>query len=81
MPLHVENQGGNDIKTPRQDEERIRSMRFCETHSISRASFYNLLKSGKAPKIMKVGSRTLISAEAAAAWRVRMEAETAGAAA
>jgi len=42
---------------------------FCTSHNISRASFYQLLKDGKGPAIMKVGRRTLISREAAAAWR------------
>jgi predicted DNA-binding transcriptional regulator AlpA len=49
---------------------------FCSTHSISRALFYLLLREGRAPAIMKVGRRTLISADAAAAWRKRMESET-----
>ena len=47
---------------------------FCREHGISRAHFYNLLKRGDGPVIMKVGRRTLISAEAAAEWRRRMEA-------
>jgi len=47
---------------------------FCQEHGISRATFYNLLKRGHGPVIMKVGRRTLISAEAAAEWRRRMEA-------
>jgi predicted DNA-binding transcriptional regulator AlpA len=47
---------------------------FCQEHGISRAHFYNLLKRGDGPAVMKVGRRTLISAEAAAAWRRRMEA-------
>ena len=46
---------------------------FCRRHGISRAHFYNLSKSGDAPAVMRVGRRTLISAEAAAAWRRRME--------
>lgn len=46
---------------------------FCLSHGISRAHFYNLSKSGDAPTIMRVGRRTLISAEAAAEWRRRME--------
>ena len=49
---------------------------FCSAHSISRALFYLLLKGGRAPAVMKVGRRTLISADAAAAWRKRMESET-----
>jgi len=46
---------------------------FCLAHSISRASFYNRLRDGTGPRIMKVGGRTLISQEAAAAWRRQME--------
>jgi hypothetical protein len=42
---------------------------FCERHSISRSGFYILRANGTGPKLMKVGARTLISREAAAAWR------------
>ena len=48
-------------------------LEFCRRHGISRAHFYNLSKSGAAPAVMRVDRRTLISAEAAAAWRRRME--------
>jgi predicted DNA-binding transcriptional regulator AlpA len=50
---------------------------FCKSHRISRGTFYNLLKAGHAPTIMKVGARTLVSAEAAAEWRRKMEAASA----
>jgi hypothetical protein len=46
---------------------------FCHSHRISRGTFYNLLKAGQGPSIMKIGARTLVSSEAAAAWRRRME--------
>lgn len=42
---------------------------FCRAHSISKAAFYVYLKKGIGPKIQKLGGRTLISAEAARAWR------------
>jgi predicted DNA-binding transcriptional regulator AlpA len=42
---------------------------FCSSHGISRAMFYKLRADGKAPRTMSVGSRTLISYEAAADWR------------
>jgi len=48
---------------------------FCKAHRISRASFYKLLKAGNGPAIMKVGKGTLVSAEAAAEWRKRMQGE------
>jgi len=41
---------------------------FCETHGISRAMFYKLLKAGQAPRVAKVGSKVLITSEAAAEW-------------
>ena len=50
---------------------------FCEAHAISRATLYALLKRGDGPQIMKIGRRTLISVEAAEAWRRRMEERTA----
>ncbi|MDA1277985.1 MAG: transcriptional regulator [Verrucomicrobia bacterium] len=50
-------------------------VQFCEAHGFSRAMFYLLMKDGRAPAVMKVGKRTLISAEAAADWRKRMESE------
>ena len=46
---------------------------FCRSHGISRTHFYNLRRNGGAPTVMQVGRRTLISAEAAAEWRRRME--------
>lgn len=53
---------------------------FCAAHNISRTHFYELIKQGKGPRQMKVGRRTLVSAEAAADWRRAMEAATAEAA-
>ena len=47
---------------------------FCIAHRISRAMFYKLLKQGRGPRIMAVGSRQIISDEAAAEWRRQMEA-------
>lgn len=50
---------------------------FCNSHGISRAMFYKLAKEGKAPKVTKVGRRTLISTKAAAEWRAGLEKEAA----
>lgn len=46
---------------------------FCAAHGITKVTLYKLLKEGIGPRIMKVGTRTLISLEAAAEWRRRME--------
>jgi hypothetical protein len=42
---------------------------FCRVHDISIGFFYTLLKAGTGPRVMKIGTRTLISAEEAARWR------------
>lgn len=49
---------------------------FCADHNISRTHFYQLTKDGKGPRLMRLGRRVLISAEAAADWRRQMEADT-----
>jgi len=49
---------------------------FCLLHSISRACLYDLWRDGQGPKTFRVGNRTLISREAAAAWRCQMEEAT-----
>jgi predicted DNA-binding transcriptional regulator AlpA len=48
---------------------------FCDAHGISRGLFYKLKKQGKAPRIMEVNSRQLISDEAGADWRRAREAD------
>tara|TARA_R110002095_G_scaffold144870_2_gene125284 strand:- start:1046 stop:1231 length:186 start_codon:yes stop_codon:yes gene_type:complete len=48
---------------------------FCQANGISQSFFYKLAKQGKAPRIMKVGKRTLISSEAAQEWREQMESQ------
>lgn len=52
---------------------------FCKTHDLSRSAFYDLQKVGKAPAIMRVGRRVLISAEAAREWREKMQSQAAAA--
>jgi len=47
---------------------------FCALHGISEDMFYKMKRDGWGPATMKVGSRTLISHEAAVAWRREREA-------
>ena len=44
---------------------------FCEAHGISEGMFYKMKKQnrGLTPREMKIGTRTLITFEAAAKWR------------
>jgi predicted DNA-binding transcriptional regulator AlpA len=46
---------------------------WCQRRGICVATFYNKLKCGDMPKIIKIGRRTIITAEADEAWRIRME--------
>jgi len=46
---------------------------FCKAFQISHSMFYKLAREGNAPRLMKVGRRTLISAEATQEWQRRME--------
>jgi predicted DNA-binding transcriptional regulator AlpA len=52
---------------------------FCRVNRICRATFYRIVKDGRGPRLMKVGTRTLVSVEAAAEWRRAMEAPHEGA--
>ena len=47
---------------------------FCDAHRISRATFYELLREGRGPRLMRIDSRVRISREAAADWRRASEA-------
>jgi hypothetical protein len=42
---------------------------FVELHGISIDLYFKLARSGLGPRTMKIGARTLISVESAAAWR------------
>ena len=47
---------------------------FCEAHNIGEGFFYKLKRQGIGPREMKLGTRTLITFEAAAKWRAAREA-------
>jgi predicted DNA-binding transcriptional regulator AlpA len=46
---------------------------FCQRHGISRSAFYKAIDAGQAPRLMRLGSRILVSREAAAEWRRERE--------
>jgi hypothetical protein len=52
-------------------------LEFCAAHSISESMFYKLKRVGQTPDEMVVGTRRLISVEAAARWRAEREAAAA----
>jgi hypothetical protein len=49
---------------------------FCASHGLSKPMLYKLWKQGIGPKFMIIGSRRLISAESAAAWREGLERQS-----
>lgn len=49
---------------------------FAKAHALSVAMLYKLINQGLGPDLMKVGTRTLITCEAAARWRREREAAT-----
>jgi hypothetical protein len=50
---------------------------FCARYRFSEDFFYKLRREGRAPAIMKVGSRTLITVTAAEVWQREREAQSA----
>jgi predicted DNA-binding transcriptional regulator AlpA len=46
---------------------------FCQRHGLSRSAFYNAINVGEGPRLMRVGSRVMISREAAEEWRRERE--------
>ena len=49
--------------------------KFCEAHSISQSFYFKLKSLGLAPREMRLGTRVLITQEAAADWRRAREAD------
>ena len=49
---------------------------FCAAHAISIDLYFRQQRRGEGPQTMKVGGRTLISIESAAAWRKQRELAT-----
>jgi len=50
---------------------------FCATHRLSPSMYWKLRAAGRGPREMRVGTRRMISAESAAAWRRKAEREAA----
>lgn len=65
----------NDFKNDA-DADAYGVEEFCKRHRISTQLFYKLKPLGLMPVTFKVGTRTLISREAAATWRREQERAT-----
>jgi hypothetical protein len=51
---------------------------FCDAHRISRSKLYELWAAGIGPRFIQIGTKKIISIEAAAAWRLANESEHEG---
>jgi hypothetical protein len=60
------------------DRDALSVREFCARHGFSHQLFYKLRAQGLMPTTFNVGSRVLISKEAATAWRRAREAATQG---
>jgi hypothetical protein len=50
---------------------------WCRYRGICPATFYNHLQRGEMPATLKIGRRTIITAEADTEWRLRLERQAA----
>jgi hypothetical protein len=48
---------------------------FCKAHEIGRNTYYKLKKEGRGPREARIGSKVLITLEAAQAWREQISGE------
>ena len=55
------------------EKDAYNILEFCQRHGISRSAFYKAIDTGQAPRLMHLGSRILVSKEAAEAWRRERE--------
>jgi predicted DNA-binding transcriptional regulator AlpA len=55
------------------EKDAYNILEFCQRHGISRSAFYKAIEAGQAPRLMRLGSRILISKEAAEEWRRKRE--------
>jgi hypothetical protein len=58
-----------------QDRAAFTIAEFCKAHRLSRSALYKMWAAGTGPRIMRAGSKVLISIEAAGDWRRAREAE------
>jgi predicted DNA-binding transcriptional regulator AlpA len=53
------------------DPDAFSIQEFCERHGISQSFYHKIKNKGLGPRTLRLGSRVLITKEAARAWRRR----------
>jgi hypothetical protein len=51
--------------------------KFCDRYEIAPSFYFKLQRQGRGPRTMRIGSKVLITAQAASDWVAAREAETA----
>jgi len=51
-------------------------LEFCEIQGISASMFYKLMRQGKGPRTMLIGSRRFVLGQAIVEWQSEMEEKT-----
>jgi predicted DNA-binding transcriptional regulator AlpA len=64
---------GDELTPPPPPRIALSIPEFCAAFGISEDFFYKLKRQGQAPRLMRVGTRTLISMQAADEWRIERE--------
>lgn len=67
----------SDDPTTSSREAALTIEEFCKANRIGRSLFFELQKTGRGPRVIKLGRRTIITPEAQTEWRRRMQAESA----
>jgi hypothetical protein len=69
--------GAESTRESLDDLDAFSIAQFCWRHNISESFYHKLRTQGRAPRLLRLGGRVLITKEAAAEWRAAREAETA----
>jgi predicted DNA-binding transcriptional regulator AlpA len=73
MSLEQSSQGEHAVGNRGTERAAYTVSEFCAAHRISRSTLYELWAAGAGPRFILVGSKRIITVEAAADWRRRGE--------
>jgi hypothetical protein len=74
MSLQQFSQGEHAVANQTAERAAYTIAEFCAAHRISRSKLYQLWAAGAGPRFMHIGSKKIITVEAAADWRRAGEA-------
>lgn len=66
---------GGEVERYRVQPAAYTIAEFCQAFRVSRGHFYNLVRRGEGPRLLRVGKRVLVSADSVAEWVRRSEVQ------